>query len=89
MRRFASATSRPCSRRSARLIRYQRGERPSLKEYLDRYPDLADDLRELFPAMVEIEQVKEDQQQAEAARSTPPPPRSSLDRSNPRRRVNR
>jgi eukaryotic-like serine/threonine-protein kinase len=40
--------------------RFRRGERPSLKEYLDQYPDLADDIRQLFPAMVEIEQVKDD-----------------------------
>src|SRR5260370_133931 len=40
--------------------RYRRGERPALKEYLDKYPDLADDLRALFPALVEIEQVKDD-----------------------------
>src|SRR5947209_3828113 len=38
--------------------RLRAGERPSLQEYLDRYPDLADDLRELFPAMAEIEQAK-------------------------------
>src|SRR5215831_4150185 len=43
--------------------RYRAGERPSLQEYLDRYPELADDIRELFPAMVEIEQVKEDHEQ--------------------------
>src|SRR5262245_56124032 len=40
--------------------RYRRGERPSLQEYLERYPELADDLRELFPAMAELEQAKED-----------------------------
>jgi hypothetical protein len=39
--------------------RYRAGERPGLREYIDRYPHLADDIRELFPAMVEIEQVKE------------------------------
>src|SRR5262249_13792560 len=36
------------------------GERPSLQEYLDRYPELADDIRELFPAMAEMEQGKHD-----------------------------
>ncbi|MHB1425069.1 MAG: serine/threonine-protein kinase [Gemmataceae bacterium] len=41
--------------------RYRRGERPPLKEYLDKYPELADDIRTLFPALVEIEEVKEDQ----------------------------
>jgi serine/threonine protein kinase/WD40 repeat protein len=35
--------------------RFRRGERPSLQEYIDRHPDLADDIRELFPAMVEME----------------------------------
>jgi WD40 repeat protein len=39
--------------------RYRQGERPALKEYIDRYPDLADDLRRLLPATVEIEGVKE------------------------------
>jgi WD40 repeat protein/serine/threonine protein kinase len=41
--------------------RYRRGERPSVREYIDRYPQLADDIRELFPALAEIEQVKEEQ----------------------------
>ena len=40
--------------------RYRAGERPSLQEYIDRYPELADEIHELFPAMVEIEQVKDD-----------------------------
>jgi hypothetical protein len=44
--------------------RFRRGERPSLNEYLDRYPDLADDLRELFPAMVEVEQAEGDRREA-------------------------
>ena len=38
--------------------RFRRGERPSLKEYTDRYPELADDIRELFPAMVQVERVE-------------------------------
>jgi WD40 repeat protein/serine/threonine protein kinase len=46
--------------------RYRQGERPVLQEYLDRYPDLADDLRELFPAMLEMEQVREDRGEAGA-----------------------
>jgi eukaryotic-like serine/threonine-protein kinase len=41
--------------------RFRRGERPSLQEYIDRNPDLADEIRELFPALVEVERVKEDQ----------------------------
>src|SRR5262245_20820647 len=46
--------------------RYRRGERPSLKEYTDRYPGLADEIRELFPALVQMEQVKKDRAPAPA-----------------------
>jgi serine/threonine protein kinase/WD40 repeat protein len=35
--------------------RFRRGERPALSEFTDRHPDLAADIRELFPAMVEME----------------------------------
>ena len=44
--------------------RYRAGERPSLQVYVDRHPELADDIRELFPAMVEMELVKGDHQEA-------------------------
>jgi serine/threonine protein kinase/tetratricopeptide (TPR) repeat protein len=40
--------------------RYRRGERPSLQEYVDRLPQMADEIREMFPALVEVEQVKGD-----------------------------
>ena len=36
--------------------RYRRGERPSLSEYAGRYPEQADRIRKLFPAMVAMEQ---------------------------------
>jgi serine/threonine protein kinase/WD40 repeat protein len=35
--------------------RFRRGERPSLHEYTQRYPELATEIREVFPAMVEME----------------------------------
>ncbi len=38
--------------------RLRRGERPSLEEYVARCPERADDIRELFPALVEMEQLK-------------------------------
>jgi hypothetical protein len=38
--------------------RLRRGERPALQEYIDRHPDLADEIREFFPAMVEMERIK-------------------------------
>ena len=54
--------------------RYRAGGRPPLQEYIDRYPELADDIRELFPAMVEIEQVREDHQEAAVRAAAPPEP---------------
>ncbi len=54
--------------------RYRAGERPPLQEYIDRYPALADDIRELFPAMVEMEQVREDHQEAAEQEAAPPAP---------------
>jgi serine/threonine protein kinase len=40
------------------LERYRRGERPALTEYTDRHPELAAQLRELFPALVLMEDVR-------------------------------
>jgi serine/threonine protein kinase/WD40 repeat protein len=36
--------------------RCRRGERPSLTEYTARHPELADQIRDLFPALVKMEQ---------------------------------
>jgi WD40 repeat protein/serine/threonine protein kinase len=41
--------------------RFRRGERPGLQEYIDRCPEWAEEIRELFPALVEVERVKEGQ----------------------------
>jgi serine/threonine protein kinase/WD40 repeat protein/Tfp pilus assembly protein PilF len=38
--------------------RQRRGELPPLSEYTARHPDLAADIRDLFPALVQIEQLK-------------------------------
>ncbi len=38
--------------------RHRQGERPPLSEYTSRYPDLAADIRDLFPALVQIENLK-------------------------------
>jgi WD40 repeat protein/serine/threonine protein kinase len=60
--------------------RLRRGERPALKEYTDRYPELADEIRDLFPAMVQVEQAKEicnewdEVDRADAGMPAPPPP---------------
>ena len=37
--------------------RYRRGERPSLSEYTRRYPEHAEQIRDLFPALVMMEQI--------------------------------
>jgi WD40 repeat protein/serine/threonine protein kinase len=36
--------------------RYRRGDHPTLTEYTNRYPELADRIRKLFPAMVVMEE---------------------------------
>ncbi len=38
--------------------RHRRGERPSLNEYTDKHPQWADQIRELFPALVMMEKLK-------------------------------
>jgi serine/threonine protein kinase len=39
------------------LARYRRGERPSLKEYIDQHPELAAEIREIFPARALMENI--------------------------------
>jgi serine/threonine protein kinase len=39
------------------LDRYRRGERPLLKEYIDRHPQLAAEICEVFPAMAMMEKI--------------------------------
>jgi serine/threonine protein kinase/Tfp pilus assembly protein PilF len=39
------------------LERSRQGERPSLNEYIDRHPALADEIREVFPAMAIMDRV--------------------------------
>ncbi len=54
--------------------RYRRGERPSLQEYVDRLPEMADEIREMFPALVAVEQAEGE------ARGDPSPPPSAAPR---------
>ncbi len=57
--------------------RFRRGERPAIKEYTDRYTDLADEIRELFPALVKVEQAEGLRQAEEHTHHSPvtnPPP---------------
>jgi hypothetical protein len=40
------------------LARFRRGERPALSEYTGKYPQLADEIRDLFPALVMLQDVR-------------------------------
>jgi eukaryotic-like serine/threonine-protein kinase len=42
------------------LARWRGGSKPSVEEYVQRYPDLADQIRELFPALVLMEKHRPD-----------------------------
>ncbi len=41
------------------LARQRMGEQPSLAEFAERYPDLADEIHELFPLLLEMEDVRQ------------------------------
>jgi WD40 repeat protein/serine/threonine protein kinase len=51
--------------------RYRDGERPSLQEYINRLPEMADEIRELFPAFIEVENFQEARNAQQAFK--PPP----------------
>src|SRR3954447_17914062 len=55
--------------------RFRRSERPGLQEYVDRLPEMADEIREMFPAMVEVERADGD-----ARGEASPPPRDGAPR---------
>ncbi|MCI0456517.1 MAG: protein kinase [Gemmataceae bacterium] len=40
------------------LERYRHGERPSVTEYVEKHPELAEQIRDLFPALVEMEELR-------------------------------
>src|SRR5690348_11217267 len=40
------------------LERHRHGEHPALTEYTDRHPEWAEEIRELFPALVMMERLK-------------------------------
>src|SRR5262249_41270709 len=39
------------------LARYRRGERPAIGDYIQQHPELASQIEELFPALVELEEL--------------------------------
>src|SRR5581483_9348623 len=53
---------------------YRRGRRPSLKEYIDRHPALAEEIREVFPAMAMMERIALADDSLAGAPTGPAPP---------------
>jgi hypothetical protein len=53
--------------------RYRRGERPALSEYVQRHPELADDIRDLFPGLVLMEGIHPEAGEATGPTKRPPP----------------
>jgi WD40 repeat protein/serine/threonine protein kinase/tetratricopeptide (TPR) repeat protein len=54
------------------LERYRQGERPPLREYIDRHPDLAAEIREVFPAMAMMENIALAEESLEGEAVAPP-----------------
>ena len=52
--------------------RYRRGERPGLSEYTEKHPELAAEIRDLFPAMAVMEEL------GSVAAAPEPPPRIAV-----------
>jgi serine/threonine protein kinase/WD40 repeat protein/tetratricopeptide (TPR) repeat protein len=52
--------------------RLRAGEHPSIGEYVERYPDLADDIRELFPALALVEEYKPERPDLDISAATLP-----------------
>jgi tetratricopeptide (TPR) repeat protein len=55
------------------LGRVRGGERPALTEYTDRYPDMADAIRDLFPALLMLEDIRPATVAGSQAGGTPAP----------------
>jgi serine/threonine protein kinase/WD40 repeat protein len=55
----SSADRNPVERLAEEFVeRHRRGERPALSEYIARYPQHAEEIRDLFPALLMMEQLK-------------------------------
>jgi serine/threonine protein kinase len=48
--------------------RHRRGERPSIAEYTEQFPDLAEEIRSLFPSVLMLEQLTEQKEDASSGR---------------------
>ena len=64
------------------LERQRQGQRPTVTEYVERYPHLADEIRAFFPALGLLEEFKPrsgDQTGSEAAAAVPEEPSAPLE----------
>ena len=52
------------------LARYRNGDRPTPEEYANRHPDLADDIRRIFPLVASVEKIKIDRQESFDGKAT-------------------
>src|SRR5216683_5854815 len=55
------------------VARFRHEDLPSITEYAQRYPELADEIRTIFPTIVEIEQLKRRRLNGDAAPALPAP----------------
>lgn len=54
-----SETCDPLDKLSEEFVaRFRNGERPTIEDYAVRHPELAEEIRELFPTVLELEQLK-------------------------------
>jgi WD40 repeat protein/serine/threonine protein kinase len=68
-----SASARVLELADEFLDRYRRGERPPLGEYAARYPELAAEIREVFPAIAMMERIALADESIEGRRLPPGP----------------
>jgi serine/threonine protein kinase len=54
--------------------RLRRGEHPAISAYVDRHPELADDIRELFPALALVENFKPERPELDGSATGPAAP---------------
>ena len=60
------------------LDRYRQGERPFVAEYAERYPELAEDIRDLFPTIGQMEGLKVELERPTVADPGSLPPRGRM-----------
>jgi WD40 repeat protein/serine/threonine protein kinase len=67
------------------MVRYRRGERPALTEYTERYPELAERIRDVFPMLVVMEEADSGASSSGDATGTSPVAATDRDGGRPER----